>query len=147
MDHDREVIHMLLANVAELSENPQREVLFVVGHGSIEKGFHQRWRAGLTNIATELASQGGFLGAQICMLLPDQVQWRMKQLERQWPGARIIVVPVFLSEGYFTRTVIPTRLQGYTYTYNGKSLLPQAHVSEWIQRRISEKVQLIVTEE
>lgn len=147
MDDDAEVIAMLLANVRELSEAPANEVLLVVGHGSIERNFHQRWKRGLTAVAEQLVAAGGFAGAEICMLLPDQVQWRMREVARKWPGCRVLVVPVFLSEGYFTRTVIPQRLAGYTYAYNGKSLLPQAGVTAWMQRRIEQQLGKMNVEE
>lgn len=139
MDNDPEVIAMLLANIQNMSTNPSEEVLFVMGHGSIERNFHQRWKQGLEQIASELVEKGRFAGYEICMLLPDQVKWRMKQLRKNWPTERIVVVPLFLSEGYFTRTVIPRRLDGYAYTYSGQSLLPNPLVTTWMERRVRDK--------
>jgi sirohydrochlorin ferrochelatase len=144
MDDDPEVIAMLLHNIQALTESPQNEVLFIMGHGSIEKHFHQRWKQGLERIGSKLVEQGNYAGFEICMLLPDQVNWRMKQVQKKWGNRKRIIVPVFLSEGYFTRTVVPKRLEGYAYAYNGKTLLPNPNVTAWMERRILQKWQTIV---
>jgi sirohydrochlorin ferrochelatase len=48
----------------------------------------------------------------------------------------VIVAPLFLSRGYFTNTVIPSRLSGFEYRYNGKALLPNPAISRWMERQI-----------
>jgi sirohydrochlorin ferrochelatase len=49
----------------------------------------------------------------------------------------VIVAPLFLSRGYFTNTVIPQRLAGFEYRYNGKALLPNPAISRWMERQVA----------
>jgi len=75
------------------------------------------------------------------MLLPNQaacvmraLQWRRRRVG-ECSGA-VVVAPLFLSKGYFTGTVIPTRLAGFDYRYNGKALLPNPYLSHWMERQV-----------
>jgi sirohydrochlorin ferrochelatase len=70
------------------------------------------------------------------MLLPDQVKRKMLWWENKKPGHAVLVAPLFLSEGYFTRQVIPARMEGYEYRYNGLALLPSPLISRWMQQQI-----------
>jgi sirohydrochlorin ferrochelatase len=86
-------------------------------------------------LASRLKECGEFDEVDIAMLLPDQVASRMDHWRKLKPHHRVLVVPVFLSEGYFTNQVIPKRLQGFDYQYNGSSLLPHPLVSRWLERQ------------
>ncbi len=46
------------------------------------------------------------------------------------------MVPLFLSRGYFTNKVIPSRLDGLEYRYNGRTLLPHPFVTRWMEQQI-----------
>ncbi|WP_426449749.1 sirohydrochlorin chelatase [Paenibacillus sp. S-38] len=135
MDDDEEVAEILQSKVSPLSEDASREILLLVGHGSIEKGFHLQWRRVLEGLASRLKALGGYAEADYAMLLPDQVPFKMRLWQKQRPDCRVIVAPVFLSEGYFTREVIPERLSGWEYRYNGAAMLPHPGISRWIERR------------
>ncbi|MNP61525.1 hypothetical protein D3C76_1567220 [compost metagenome] len=50
-------------------------------------------------------------------------------------GHEVLVAPLFLSEGYFTKVVIPGRLQGLEYAYSGQTLLPHPLLPHWIERQ------------
>lgn len=130
------IASLLLSNIASLSSVPARERLLLIAHGSGEPVFHERWRVGMTRFAERLRALGGFAGADIAMLLPDQAAGKLTELRQRYPDDAIIVVPLFLSEGYFTRTVIPKRLAGLAYRYNGRALLPSPLVAEWMERQI-----------
>ncbi|QHW31472.1 cobalamin biosynthesis protein CbiX [Paenibacillus rhizovicinus] len=127
---------LLLDNIASLSETPARERLLLVAHGSGEPVFHERWLSGMTRLAGRLRALGGFAGADIALLLPDQAAGKLRALQQRYPDDAFIVVPLFLSEGYFTRTVIPKRLDGLAYRYNGRALLPSPRIAEWMERQI-----------
>lgn len=47
----------------------------------------------------------------------------------------VIVVPVFLSEGGAEQKIV-TRLEGLSYTWNGKTLLPDPRISEFISQSV-----------
>lgn len=116
----------------------RHERLLLVAHGSREAVFHGRWRDCLAALAERVRELGGFAGAHSAMLLPNQAACKLGALQRRYPDDAFIVVPLFLSEGYFTRTVIPTRLAGLNYRYNGRALLPSPKIARWMERQIRE---------
>jgi sirohydrochlorin cobaltochelatase len=77
------------------------------------------------------------------MLLPDQAGCVMKAVQKRRPEDAVLVAPLFLSEGYFTEQVIPQRLQGFDYRYNGRAMLPHPLVSRWMERRIRERLDVL----
>lgn len=135
IDDDPDIARIVYEKVKGLSVDPAKELLLLVGHGSVEKGFHLRWRQGLERLAARLQELGGFAGADGAMLLPDQVGFKLKLWQKREPGLRVLVAPLFLSEGYFTKQVIPSRLEGWEYEYNGKAMLPHPLVSRWMERQ------------
>lgn len=136
IDDDPEIAGILYEKVRELSVDPSRELLLLVGHGSVEKGFHRRWRHVLEGLAFRVQELGGFDAADGAMLLPDQINFKLRLWQKRKPGHRVIVAPLFLSEGYFTREVIPSRFKDWAYSYNGRALLPHPLVSGWIEGRV-----------
>lgn len=140
LDDDEEVAEILYDHIRELSTDPRREVVLLVGHGSSEESFCLRWRLGLERLARRLKERGNFVEADTALLLPDQLADRMKWWQARRPSYDVVVAPVFLSQGYFTRKVIPSRLQGFTYRYNGRALLPHPLVSRWMEKRVRESL-------
>ncbi|MBM7568072.1 sirohydrochlorin chelatase [Paenibacillus sacheonensis] len=137
-DIDGDIVGLLLGNIAELSETPASERLLLVAHGAREDVFHERYREGMTQLAARMCALGGFAGADIAMLLPDQAAGKLRAMQEQYPEHPVIVAPLFLSEGYFTRTVIPKRLEGFAYRYNGRALLPSPLIARWMERQIGQ---------
>ncbi|QAY67017.1 sirohydrochlorin chelatase [Paenibacillus protaetiae] len=135
IDDDPEVAEILLGHIRELSREPEREALLLIGHGSREAGFHERWQQGMSLLGSRLCSLGGFARAEQAMLLPDQAAEKLRGMQAERPDEAVIVVPLFLSRGYFTNHVIPGRLQGLSYRYNGKALLPHPAIAKWIARQ------------
>ncbi|ALS25349.1 MULTISPECIES: sirohydrochlorin chelatase [Paenibacillus] len=141
IDDDPIIADVLYSKIKALSSDPQKEILLLVGHGSIEEGFHLQWQRGLEKLAMRLQALGGFDEADVAMLLPDQIPHKMNRWLRSKPQHTVIVAPLFLSEGYFTGEVIPERLNGYEYRYNGKALLPHSGISRWIERQAEPFIQ------
>lgn len=140
LDDDPEIAGILYEKLRPLSEEPSRETVLLIGHGSKEAGFHRRWRQGMRGMARQLRELGGFASVETAMLLPDQAACVLRALQKRNPGRRVLVAPLFLSEGYFTNQVIPQRLQGLEYRYNGKAMLPHPLISRWMERRIREQL-------
>jgi len=140
IDYDEEIVQILYGKILPLSQQPSHEIVLLIGHGSVEKGFHLRWRKGLELLASRLKLLGGFDEVDVAMLLPDQVKRKMKLWTKRKPGHTILVAPLFLSEGYFTNQVIPLRMQEYSYKYTGKALLPHPLISQWMEKQIREMI-------
>ncbi|MDQ1910556.1 CbiX/SirB N-terminal domain-containing protein [Paenibacillus sp. GD4] len=137
IDDDPVFAGILHEKIKPLSIDPSKELLLLVGHGSVERGFHTLWRRGMEQLAKRLQALGGYADAKTAMLLPDQIQLRMKLWRKRYDPKdyTVIVAPLFLSEGYFTKQVIPERLAGYDYRYNGRALLPHEGISRWIEQQ------------
>ena len=87
-------------------------------------------------------AEGGFDEADVAMLLPDQVKRKMAWWQKHKPEHTVIVAPLFLSEGYFTRKVIPERMAVYEYRYNGQALLPSPKIAQWMERQLAKVVRI-----
>ncbi|TDF95489.1 sirohydrochlorin chelatase [Paenibacillus piri] len=135
IDDDPDIAAVLYEKMKPLSIDPAREIVLLVGHGSAEQGFHQRWRDGLERLADRVRELGGFAEADTAMLLPDELPGAMERWRRYKPQHTVLAVPLFLSEGYFTNDVIPSRLSGYPHKYNGRALLPHPLLSRWMERQ------------
>jgi sirohydrochlorin ferrochelatase len=140
IDDDPVIAEIVYDKIKPLSVDPSREIVLLVGHGSVEKGFHLQWRKGLEKLAERLKTLGGFDETDAAMLLPDQVKRKMLWWEKRKPRHAVLVAPLFLSEGYFTRKVIPARMEGHEYRYNGLALLPSPWISRWMQNQIEQGI-------
>ncbi|MFC0213345.1 sirohydrochlorin chelatase [Paenibacillus chartarius] len=142
IDDDPTIAELIYSKIRSLSSDPRQEVVLLVGHGSIERGFHLRWRRGLERLAARIRTLGGFAEADVAMLLPDQTARKLNYWRKQKPDYSVIVAPLFLSEGYFTRNVIPGRLAEHPHVrYHGKALLPSPLISRWIEVQIERTLQ------
>lgn len=133
---DPEIASVLADKLAAYSREPAAEAVLLVGHGSDEPWFYEAWRRELEGLAGELVRIGGFAGADAALLRPDETAARIAALREAHPDARLLAVPVFLSEGYFTSSAVPGRLAGRDCDYVESSLLPHPLVSEWIVHRV-----------
>ncbi|MBP1966419.1 sirohydrochlorin chelatase [Paenibacillus aceris] len=140
IDDDPVIAEIIYAKIKELSTAGGKEILLLIGHGSVEKGFHEKWLHGLEQLAARLKALGGYAEADVAMLLPDQVHAQMTAWTLKKPGHTVIVAPLFLSEGYFTSQVIPSRLEGFAYKYNGRALLPSPLISKWMEKQIASAI-------
>ncbi|WP_249860980.1 sirohydrochlorin chelatase [Paenibacillus konkukensis] len=135
IDDDPDIASIVYEKMKPLSADPSRELVLLVGHGSSEPGFHERWQEGLSRLAERIQTLGGFDEVGTAMLLPDQIQSKLEAWRRRKPDYSVLVAPLFLSEGYFTSEVIPSRMQNYTYKYNGRSLLPHPLLARWMEKQ------------
>ncbi|WP_342548302.1 CbiX/SirB N-terminal domain-containing protein [Paenibacillus sp. FSL P2-0089] len=139
VDDDPDIAQMLWDKLRELSQHPGREMVLLVGHGSRHDGFRQRWEQGISSLAARLREISGLAAADYGLLNPDSVRSRVEHWQEQ--GYDVLVAPLFLSEGYFTKVVIPQRLEGLDYAYSGQTLLPHPLLPRWIQRQVEAALQ------
>ncbi|MBA4542832.1 MULTISPECIES: sirohydrochlorin chelatase [Thermoactinomyces] len=137
MDDHPLIAEILLERARELSEQPQQEALLLVGHGSELPGFKEKWENSMNSLARQLQEKMGFRKTACATLHPDSVREKAEALRRTF--SRVIVLPLFLSEGYFTRKVVPGRLQGLDVQYSGKTYLPHPLISRWIASVVKEQ--------
>ncbi|MFM1654725.1 sirohydrochlorin chelatase [Brevibacillus sp. B_LB10_24] len=137
MDNHPLIVDILLERVKELSRDPASETVFLVGHGADEGKYHAKWENVMQKLAMTIREQGGFREAAYGTMHPDNVRERAQEMTHK---NRTLVVPIFLSEGYFTKKVIPAKLVGLEYVYNGKTYLPHPYVARWMQDVITHQL-------
>ncbi|UNK19343.1 cobalamin biosynthesis protein CbiX [Paenibacillus sp. N3/727] len=133
VDDDPDIAVMVWDKVRELSYEPSKEVVLLVGHGSRHELFRTRWELGIKSLALRVAEVGGTF-ADAALLNPGNI--REKVVEWKERGCEVIVAPLFLSEGYFTEKVIPDRLEGLLCRYSGRTLLPHPLLPQWMLRQV-----------
>lgn len=131
------VAQMVWDKAKAVSRNPAAEALVLIGHGSSHDGFRQRWEQGLAGLAEQVRAISGLAAADFALLRPDSVRAKVEYWQKE-RGMQVIAAPLFLSEGYFIREVIPKRLAGLSYSYSGRSLLPHPLLTVWIQEQIQD---------
>ncbi|MGE5703241.1 MAG: sirohydrochlorin chelatase [Clostridia bacterium] len=137
MDDHPLIEEILLERIRQLSIDPAEEVLLLVGHGADEGEYHAKWEGVLQRLSVSIRKRAGFKGATYGTLHPDNLTRRARAISRK---NRTVVLPLFLSEGYFTKKVIPSRLEGLEYLYNGQTYLPHPYVTEWMQNVIEQQL-------
>lgn len=117
----------------KLSRQPEEEVVVLVGHGSEVPGFREKWEEGAEKLAEQVQRSLGCKQAVYALLHPDQ----LREVVRTWSEwHRVLVLPLFLSEGYFTKKVIPSKLAGLDYVYSGETYLPHPLITNWIEEMV-----------
>lgn len=139
IDDDPEFAAVVLDRLSALADSAaSSSCVLLIGHGSDLPGFQEDWRRGLTSLASKVREAGGYADAEIATLRPDRTAYSVRLLRERHPDADILAVPVFLSEGYFTKEVIPRRLDGLGCRYDGRTLMPHAQTVRWIVRQATE---------
>ncbi|MWV47083.1 cobalamin biosynthesis protein CbiX [Paenibacillus sp. HJL G12] len=137
IEHGSYVAEMIWDKAKTVSRTPEKEALILIGHGSSYDSFRERWEQGLAKLAEQVRELGGLAEADYALLRPDTVRAKVEYWQNE-RGMQVIAAPLFLSEGYFIREVIPKRLEGLTYRYSGKSLLPHPLLTVWIDEQIQD---------
>ncbi|MCF6092674.1 cobalamin biosynthesis protein CbiX [Microaerobacter geothermalis] len=119
--------------IHKLSNDPSKESLLLVAHGSEIPGFYELWEKMLYRLSHRVQKRINFLQVSYATLRPDNLLARLEKIK----GDRMIVVPVFLSIGYFTKHVIPAKLKSYSCVYSGETLLPHPLISKWIEETVN----------
>jgi len=150
-DHDV-VAKILHKRIAGLSEQPARETVILAAHGPNRENDNKRWVANLESLSMKIQKlqeeQGpGF--KQIFALTvrddaPDaifnQAMQNFRSLVRQANRfSDVIVVPVFLSSGG-REQAIAGRLKGLDFRWNGKTLLPDSLLTEFLMNSVAQSL-------
>ncbi|MDZ4714737.1 MAG: CbiX/SirB N-terminal domain-containing protein [Cytophagales bacterium] len=142
------VAQIIYQRIGALSKNPSREMVILVGHGPNPEDDNRKWVADMESIADQVRVIQKKNKQESKMMLAvtvrddadptvyNQAKENLRNLVSQ--GGRqgdVIVVPVFLSEGGAEQKIV-TRLEGLSYTWNGKTLLPDPRISEFISQSV-----------
>jgi sirohydrochlorin cobaltochelatase len=132
------VLEVLKERILQLSRQPEEEILLLIGHGSDKPVLHELWESFLKQTGTKLRDYFNFKAFSYATFYPDTIPRRSKAMSRK---NRVITLPLFLSDGYFTQRKIPDKLNGPNIIYTGQSYLPHPFISSWIEQKICEGIQ------
>ena len=138
VDDDPEIADALLDKIAPFSSDPAGEAVLLIGHGNAEPEMRRAWLRGMSGLAERVRARGGYAAADAALLATDDPAAKAEALRRGRPALRVLAVPVFLSEGYFTAEAVPRRLRGAPCDYAETALLPHPKLAEWIARQSAE---------
>lgn len=124
------ILDILAERVEGISTNIANERIVLVGHGSDLPWFQAEWEKVASSIASRLQKKVRAKSISYAFTLPDTLRTTLEEETRK---DTVVLIPLFLSEGYFTRKKIPSRAEGFTYKYDGKAYLPHPNVSRWIE--------------
>jgi sirohydrochlorin cobaltochelatase len=137
------ILEILKERIAELSDHPEQEVPVLVGHGADEGKYFCSWQKLMGRMKIELRKHFSFPRIAYATYHPNNIREKVQEVGK---GAKPLVIPLFLSEGYFTRKVIPSQLEGLTYAYTGHTYLPHPNVSRWLVDTITKKLDEVSNE-
>lgn len=127
------VEEIVVQRVKAIASNPRQEALLLVGHGSDLPIGQARWERLLHRLTLRLQNRVPFAAAGYATLRPDTLREKACTLAEK---GDLVVLPLFVSQGYFTRKGIPQRLDGLSYRYEGSAYLPHPLIAEWIRQSI-----------
>ncbi|WP_028777871.1 sirohydrochlorin chelatase [Shimazuella kribbensis] len=124
------ILDILAERATALSTDIANERILLVGHGSNLPWFQVEWEKVANGIATQLQAKLNAKSISYAFTLPDNLRTRLEEESSKDP---VLLLPLFLSEGYFTKKKIPGRVEGLSYRYDGKAYLPHENVGRWIE--------------
>jgi sirohydrochlorin ferrochelatase len=136
---------MVAATLAErleaLSQNPGEEIAVLVGHGTSEAEGLQKWTENLSSLSGQLKALINFKDVKYSFVgvgaptVHDVVSQSVDQ-------GNVLVMPVMLSEGYFTGTKIPNELTGLNHRYpepGNRALLPHPNIAHFVELSVNDE--------
>jgi len=131
---DKEIVHIIKRQLETLSIHDNGDVaVLILGHGSTVEPYYKLWEQGMQQLIDKLKLHFSTLDLYYASLLPERSKKTLAQLLKQYK--QVTVIPLFLSAGYFTSHIIPSRLEGLTYIYSGETLLPSEEMKQLLVRR------------
>ncbi|WP_202080113.1 sirohydrochlorin chelatase [Caldalkalibacillus salinus] len=138
IDDHPNLVSILRQRLGQVMQSSHQPVL-LVAHGSDKAHWLTKWQTVLASIVRQLKKETGLEHVSYATLLPDQLPSKIRSLEEVNQEAPMVVLPLFIAEGYFTSHVIPSRLQSVRYV-RGRAILPHPLISLWIEDQIQARL-------
>ncbi len=148
MDDHSLVGYILADRTVELSEDPGNETVVIISHGTEDEAGlatqinNQDWLAGETKKILKWWMDPSIKIKDIRYAFihlnetsyPDLTTRSV--VENASLEGDVIVLPLMISEGFFTARRIPQLLEGLSYRYDGKALASHPNVARWIETKV-----------
>lgn len=146
------VADILYSRIQELSTNPANETVILVGHGPNPEDDNRKWVANMESLAAQIQQKQKSAGKPARMVLSvtvrddadqeiyEQAKEHLRGLVRQaGKQSKVIVVPLLLSQGGVEAGMVK-RMEGLTYAWSGKTLLPDTRIQEFILQSVKQAI-------
>src|SRR4029077_16910351 len=118
------------------------ESILLVTQGAMDDADNSRWLAILRHLAEDIRQHGHFRSVEglavrdearpeVRQQAYDLLRVRVEELNRT--GGRVLVVPLVFSPDIDNK--IGVTLKGLEYTLNGRLLLPDHRISQWLRSK------------
>lgn len=152
LDDSPIVAEILYARIKELSVNPVNETVIIVGHGPNPEEDNKNWVKTMESLSAQVQQKQKKEGIASRFIFSvtvrddanreiyEQAKENLRALVRQASKqGDVIVVPLLLSKGGIEQGIIK-RLDGLTYKWSGKMLLPDPKVEQFIENSVKEAI-------
>ncbi|ELR69094.1 hypothetical protein C900_05483 [Fulvivirga imtechensis AK7] len=150
LDNHPLVASMLYDRIQELSERPAQETVVIVGHGPNPEDDNRKWVKAMESLADQIREKQKTAGTQSKFIFTttvrddadeaiyEQARENLRNMVHQaGKQGDVIVVPLLLSKGGVEKGIVK-RLEGLTYKWSGKTLLPDSKITEFIRVSIDQ---------
>lgn len=150
LDDNPLVAKIIYDRIAELSVNPTNETVLLVAHGPGKEEDNKNWLKEIDSLADQiraLQAEKGNKFRQIFGLtvrddadaaIYEQAKEQLRSLVYQsGKDGDVIVIPLLLSQGGVEARYVK-RLEGLTYKWSGKTLLPHPYITQFIQESVED---------
>lgn len=147
LDDNLLVTEIIADRIKELSKSPQDETVILVAHGPNDENDNKNWVNTMENIAGKLRekfSRENEFRNIFCTTVRDDApkeiyemaKENLRSLVRQASkDGSVIVIPLLLSGGGVEKGIVK-RLVGLNYVWNGRTLLPDTKITEFIKQSV-----------
>lgn len=139
------VAEILLERAKELSINPVKETVILVGHGPNDERENELLLGDMKKLARYIHERGGFREVKAATWRSDApkeirnkaIHELRTMVEVSGKDGGVIVVPHLLAPGGVEGEIVDA-LEGLSYTFNGKTLLPHDNITKWMEMKVEE---------
>jgi sirohydrochlorin ferrochelatase len=150
LDSSAVLAHVIAERARAILVEPQRQAVFLVGHGPNSAEDYAHWMSNLRPVAAKAQSLLGVPEMSVELVRDDapahvraEAVKRVRELiglQHRLTGRPVVVVPVLLSRGRISRERFLADLAQLPVTYSGDPLLPHDLFGRWVEQRISESL-------
>ena len=145
LDDDPVIAEILYSRAKEMSREPRKESVVIVGEGLAKDADNAVLQRRLDGLSQKVAKQGGFSAVRAVLLRPDaekapmQAERTEHALTKTIRGlsytSRVIVVPYLLTRDGRARAWRKD-LDNLFFRWNEKGLLPDARLGRWVDAQV-----------
>jgi len=141
MNDHRLISEIMVEKIDRQGFTANRHGLILAAHGVNDEAIFRMYAKTMDRIVKQIGEGLGVSGVEYGTFYPATLRHTVAHVgELMEP----FVVPYFLSEGHFTKKVIPAKLDGLRCDYRGIALLPHRNVALWIREQVEAMATLVL---